>query len=112
MPIDLRLTWIIEFMKQSEDGRAENWFNNIRGIIEGFARFGLAEPGTWLSYVDAGILHSIQDGYALSLNLGGTPRTAAIAWKEFFDNLYQGARDEDVDSVGSYLVSLWGTTLS
>ena len=94
-------------MAQGDEGRTEDWFNDIQGIIQGFALWGLSQLGTWLSHVDAVILRSIQDGYCISRH--GHQRderswgfASTNAWKAFFDKLYAG-------SDSSKLISLWST---
>lgn len=59
------------------------------GIIEGFVEYGLAESGSWLSIVDAGILQGIQDGYTLSEGTAtySTNNPGSLLWRDFFDIL-------------------------
>ena len=62
-----RTAWIQALM--GEPGLAD-WFNNILGVMHGYADLGMgSSPGwgnSWLGLVNAGILHSIHDGYLLS----------------------------------------------
>ncbi len=101
LPIAQRLHWIQQFMRQVP--HAHNWFNNIAGIIEGFVNYRLAEPGSWLSIVDAAILQGIQDGYARSADLVTVPSVnpGALIWCQFFDTL--GRQIKDIDRI-----NLWG----
>ena len=82
---------------------ANRWFNNIAGIIEGFVQYGLAEPGSWLSIVDAAILQGVQDGYARSAGLVAAPSVnpGAHFWRQFFDAL--GSPTHDLERI-----NLWG----
>ena len=93
-PIAERLLWIEQFASQNRLG---NWFKNIEGIIEAFVHVGLSDPGTWLSSVDAAILHGIQDGFVgrTSVNSG------ASEWTKFFDEYYKNSANPE-------LGSLWG----
>lgn len=50
-------------------GYAPRW-RNIEGIIAFFADRDLGAPGTWVSYVDAGILEGIERGLAIALGRG------------------------------------------
>lgn len=83
---------------------AKNWFNNIVGIIEGFVEYELANPGSWLSIVDAAILQGIQDGYAQSAGLVADPgaNPGGTLWRRFFDALGRQADDAE-------LIALWGS---
>ncbi len=101
LPIARRLHWIRQFMKQVPS--ANRWFNNIAGIIEGFVQYGLAEPSSWLSIVDAVILQGIQDGYARSAGLVAAPSVnpGARFWRQFFDAL--GSHTHDLERI-----NLWG----
>lgn len=101
LPIERRLHWIQQFMKQVP--HANHWFNNIAGIIEGFVKYKLAEHGSWLSIVDAAILQGIQDGYARSAGLvaGYSVNPGARFWCQFFDAL--GKPTHDLERI-----NLWG----
>lgn len=88
---------------------AQDWFNNIEGIIEGFVEYGLSEPGSWISVVDASILEGIQDGYAYSIigrRMGVKGKRHVIndgadEWQYFFNGLAEGANDK-------VLIRRWG----
>jgi hypothetical protein len=81
-----RIKWIKQFMIQS---KSQGWFNNIQGILQAFEEEGVGAPGSWLSLVDAGILHAIQDGYAWSENeINSSENSGADEWKTFFDALH------------------------
>lgn len=82
---------------------AANWFNNIVGIIEGFVEYGLADPGSWLSVVDAGILQGIQDGYTLSAGTAtySTNNPGSLLWKDFFDIL-ESTEHDDIERINRW----------
>jgi RHS repeat-associated protein len=103
--IPTRLKWIRQFMKQTGSDR---WFNNIEGILDAFELLGVAQPGSWLSLVDAGILHAIQDGYAWSIgDVSSSVNFGADEWKTFFDALHgRGVYAADPAS-SAQLGALW-----
>jgi RHS repeat-associated protein len=86
-----RLAWFKGFLAVT--GRSE-WFNNIIGILQAFIDEGLGDTNSWVSWVDAGILESIQNGWALfrKIKLASTPTAADMAWKDFFGT---SGTDED-----------------
>jgi hypothetical protein len=69
----------------STTGRPE-WFSNIMGILDAFVEGELGESDSWISWVDAGILESIQNGYALfkSGAVSDGSSDPDMAWLEFF----------------------------
>jgi len=79
--MEQRLAWFKEFIATT--GRAE-WFKNIVGILQAFIDEGLGESNSWLSWVDTGILVSIQNGWALFASKQTNDNPADIAWKDFF----------------------------
>jgi RHS repeat-associated protein len=101
MSIEDREKWMRIFMRQIRG--AENWFNSIEGIIEGFVEYGLAESGSWLSIVDAAILQGIQDGYTMAAGVSTYYSThpGASLWSDFFIDLWAGRSDSE-------LISRWG----
>ncbi|MEU0515213.1 MULTISPECIES: hypothetical protein [unclassified Amycolatopsis] len=72
-------------------GYAPRW-RNIEGVLEFFADRGLGAPGTWVSYVDAGILEGIERGIALargdSTDTFGNP--GATLWASYLTRLRDG----------------------
>lgn len=72
-------------------GYAPRW-RNIEGVLEFFADRGLGAPGTWVSYVDAGILEGIERGIALargdSTDTFGNP--GATLWARYLTRLRDG----------------------
>lgn len=89
----------IEFVHALTNGPAaqlvgdyEPRWANITGVIDYFADAGLGEPGSWISYVDAGILHGIERGIAIALgrsgDTGGNP--GALLWASYLRRLAAG----------------------
>ncbi|OXM61473.1 MULTISPECIES: hypothetical protein [Amycolatopsis] len=72
-------------------GYAPRW-RNIEGVLRFFADRELGEPGTWVSYVDAGILEGIERGIALargdSTDTFGNP--GASLWASYLTRLRDG----------------------
>ena len=93
MPMAERL----EFVRDMQSGPAatlgapDRW-RNIEGVITFFRDRGLGAPGTWVSYVDAGIVEGIQRGIAIALgwstNTGGNPGSAK--WASYLTRLSTG----------------------
>lgn len=72
-------------------GATDRW-RNIEGVITFFRDRGLGAPGTWVSYVDAGILEGIERGIALARNWStdthGNP--GATKWASYLTRLSTG----------------------
>jgi len=87
----------LEFVRDMQSGPAaelgatDRW-RNIEGVITFFVDRGLGEPGTWVSYVDAGIVEGIQRGIAIALgwsaDTGGNPGSAK--WASYLTRLAGG----------------------
>ncbi|MBL8098507.1 MAG: RHS repeat-associated core domain-containing protein [Anaerolineales bacterium] len=98
--MEYRLRWFKLFTALTG---ADDWFHNIEGIIESFDENGLGETSSgegaddWLSWTDAALLESIQNGY-----LGGTGNDAEKGWNNFF----QAFKDDPTDR--ARLKELWG----
>jgi hypothetical protein len=66
----------LEFVRGMQSGHGadlgvpDRW-RNIEGVITFFRDKGLGTPGTWASYVDAGIVEGIERGLALAKGLPG-----------------------------------------
>ena len=74
-------------------------FRAIEGVIRFFITKGLGRPGTWVSYVDAGIVEGIQRGGAIvlgkSTDTGGNPGSSK--WARFMRTMRDdGYGDRDV----------------
>ncbi|WP_232376630.1 hypothetical protein [Amycolatopsis aidingensis] len=72
-------------------GYAPRW-GNIEGIIDFFRDNGMGAPGTWVSYVDAGIVEGIERGIAIALGRGedtfGNP--GSQLWANYLTRLAGG----------------------
>jgi hypothetical protein len=87
----------LEFVRDMQSGPAaalgatDRW-RNIEGVITFFRDHGLGAPGTWVSYVDAGIVEGIQRGIAIALgrsaDTGGNPGSAK--WGSYLTRLSTG----------------------
>ena len=99
--MEYRLQWFQLFAALL--GNDADWFNNIVGILQAFDKYGYGETATgqgandWVSWTDAGILVSIQDGY------NGVTEGAAGLWQQFFAGLAPANRKSDAQ-----LKELWG----
>jgi hypothetical protein len=75
----------------AELGATDRW-RNIEGVITFFHDRGLGAPGTWVSYVDAGIVEGIQRGIAIALgwsaDTGGNP--GSLKWASYLTRLSTG----------------------
>ncbi|WP_158888272.1 hypothetical protein [Amycolatopsis anabasis] len=72
-------------------GHRPRW-RNIEGIITFFHDHGLGAPGSWVSYVDAGILEGIERGIAIALgrpaDTFGNP--GSLRWATYLTELGRG----------------------
>ncbi|MCJ1363033.1 hypothetical protein MMC16_002139 [Acarospora aff. strigata] len=71
---------------------AMNKFRAIEGVIQFFIDKGIGQPGTWVSYVDAGIIEAIQRGGAIALGKSGATvgNPGARKWTDYFARLEGG----------------------
>src|SRR5262249_2588212 len=71
---------------------AANQFRAIEGVITFFISKNLGQPGSWISWVDTGIVEAIQRGGAIALGMstdtGGNPGTQL--WADFFVQMKNG----------------------
>lgn len=72
-------------------GRSSRW-RNIEGVLEFFGERGLGAPGSWVSYVDAGIVEGIERGLALALGRGGGDfsNPGSALWADYVTGLAEG----------------------
>jgi hypothetical protein len=87
----------LEFVRDMQSGPAaqlgapDRW-RNIEGVITFFVERNLGAPGTWVSYVDAGIVEGIERGIAIALgrstDTGGNPGSAK--WASYLTRLSTG----------------------
>lgn len=89
MSLSTRLSYVRYMETRFVPLHAGNQFRAIEGVIEFFISKGLGGPGTWVSYVDAGIVEAIQRGGAIALGIGkskgGNPGTAL--WADFLTKM-------------------------
>jgi hypothetical protein len=88
----------LELVRAMESGpaaglRASDRWRNIEGVITFFRDRQLGAPGSWVSYVDAGIVEGIERGVAIALGRGtdefGNPGSAR--WAGYLTRLAAGA---------------------
>jgi hypothetical protein len=72
-------------------GRSSRW-RNIEGVLEFFGDHDLGDPGTWVSYVDAGIVEGVERGIALALGRGGGDfaNPGSPLWANYLTDLAHG----------------------
>ncbi|WP_243794515.1 hypothetical protein [Saccharopolyspora gloriosae] len=67
-------------------------WRNIEGIIRFFDENGFGAPGSWISYVDAGILEGVERGAAIALGRSdddfGNP--GSELWADYLRRLHRG----------------------
>lgn len=85
MSLPTRLSYVRYIESRFAPLHAGTQFRAIEGVIEFFISKGLGGQGTWVSYVDAGIVEGIQRGGAIALGIGtskgGNPGSAL--WADF-----------------------------
>ncbi|MCT2586334.1 hypothetical protein [Actinophytocola gossypii] len=73
-------------------GVDDRW-RNIEGVITFFRDKGLGTPGTWVSYVDAGIVEGIERGLAIALGRStddfGNP--GSVLWADYITGVADGS---------------------
>lgn len=72
-------------------GAADKWLN-LEGVIAFFGNRDLGASGTWVSWVNAGVLESVQGGIALALNVtdDGLGNPGTVAWADYLTQLTDG----------------------
>ena len=99
--IEYRLRWFTLLLEAI--GVNGGWFNNIIGIMQAFIDSGEGESGSWISWADAGILESIQNGWSqYKFDMEGLG-DGANEWATFFAE-YKTGNNNTVE-----LTELWGT---
>ena len=95
MTMDQRL----QFIRGLSDGPAQQfrsgfkYWRAIEGVIEFFNDRGLGKPGTWISYVDGGILQGTERGIAMAAGMdsaGDMGNQGADYWRTFLLDLQAG----------------------
>jgi hypothetical protein len=94
---DMSMTERLQLVRDMQSGPAaelnapDRW-RNIEGVITFFQDEGLGAPGTWVSYVDAGIVEGIERGIAIALGrsteTGGNP--GSTKWASYLTRLSTG----------------------
>ncbi|WP_199432784.1 hypothetical protein [Qaidamihabitans albus] len=89
----------LEFLRALSEGPAaeiipgytHRW-RNIEGIIGFFRDHGMGAPGSWVSYVDAGIVEGIERGIAIAAGRGGGTfgNPGAALWADYLTGLREG----------------------
>lgn len=89
MSLSARLSYVRYMENRFVPLHADNQFRAIEGVIEFFISEGMGGPGTWISYVDAGIVEAIQRGGAIALGIGtstgGNP--GSELWADFLTKM-------------------------
>lgn len=89
MSLSTRLLYVQYMETRFIPLNAGNQFRAIEGVIKFFISKGLGGPGTWVSYVDAGIVEGIQRGGAIALGIGtskgGNP--GSEPWADFLTKM-------------------------
>jgi RHS repeat-associated protein len=82
--ISKRKVWLNE-MLASVDAGLPKQFTNINGILDAFEHTNTGTPGSWASWGDAGILTSIQNGLASTIEEKYIPgfKPADQAWEAY-----------------------------
>lgn len=99
MSLSTRLLYVQYMETRFIPLNAGNQFRAIEGVIKFFISKGLGAPGTWVSYVDAGIVEGIQRGGAIALGIGkstgGNPGSAP--WADFLTKMkHKELKNRDV----------------
>lgn len=70
-----------------------NQFRAIEGVILFFQKNNLGAVGSWVSYVDAGIVEGIQRGGNIALGMGGGEggNPGSLPWASFMMRMQDGA---------------------
>ena len=97
-----RQTWFNDMLNNAKSGLSEQ-FTNINGILNAFQDYDKGSPGTWVSWGDAGILTSIQNGLAkhLGKNYIQGYLAADNAWATYFASYFN-------DPTGNSTFQAWG----
>ncbi|KAI9787043.1 MAG: hypothetical protein M1816_007714 [Peltula sp. TS41687] len=91
----------VRYMQSTHFGplKATNKFRAIEAVIDFFYEQKVGAPGTWVSWVDAGIVEAIQRGGAIALGkskeTGGNP--GASEWATYFNKLKAGQLNDRDD---------------
>jgi hypothetical protein len=99
---DMTVADRLAFVRGLEAGPASqvvagfNRWRNIEGVLEFFRDHDLGAPGTWISYVDAGILEAVERGTAIASGISaddfGNP--GSTLWSSYLHRLRRGELTE------------------
>lgn len=92
MSLEMRIAYIRYMEDLYVQLNSGNQFRAIEGTIQFFINEGLGGRGTWISYVDAGIVEGIERGGAIALGIGtddgGNP--GSRKWASFLTAMKNG----------------------
>ena len=91
MPERLELVRAMEAGPAASLSASDRW-RNIEGVLAFFADHGLGAPGSWVSYVDAGIVEGIERGIAIALGRAtdGFGNPGSARWARYLTRLSTG----------------------
>jgi hypothetical protein len=93
MSMDERLAFVrsIESGPAVALGAGDRW-GNIEGVIMFFRDHGMGAPGTWVSYVDSGIVEGIERGVVIALGRSddGFGNPGSAQWASYLTRLKNG----------------------
>jgi hypothetical protein len=91
MPDRLEFVRLMQSGPAAQLGATDRW-RNIEGVITFFRDHGMGAPGTWVSYVDAGIVEGVERGIAIALGRSqdefGNP--GSRKWANYLTRLHAG----------------------
>ena len=98
--MDWRVRYV-RYMESTHFGalKSSNQFRAIEAVIDFFKEQGEGAPGTWVSYVDAGIVEAIERGAAIALGKSKDDgkNDGTKYWVTFFNQMKAGQlQDRDV----------------
>lgn len=92
MSMATRLAYVRYMESRFGTLKSSKQFRAIEGVIQFFIDKGIGGRGTWVSYVDAGIVEAIERGGAIALGIGkstgGNPGSAK--WAAFLKDMKNG----------------------
>ncbi|KAF3480170.1 uncharacterized protein GIQ15_05517 [Arthroderma uncinatum] len=107
----------LEFMKYMSATKfgvlsAGDQFHAVEGVMDFFTRKDLAGRGTWLSFINAAVVESVQQGAAISLGLSNATYSnpPSNKWAQFFNQRKNGRLTDRPLSVADWDDSsrVWG----
>jgi hypothetical protein len=93
MTMDERLEFVraMQSGPAAQLGASDRW-RNIEGVITFFRDHGMGRPGSWVSYVDSGIVEGIERGIVIALgrSADGFGNPGSQAWASYLIRLKNG----------------------